>query len=240
MTGWMHEKAGYLNISDGGHIENLAFYEMLRRRCKFIIVVDGGMEPGMECADLMLAQRYAQIDLSIRFELDVTDLALNAERRTRAYAVFGKIHYNEVPGAVTGELGWVIYLKLACTGEEPGYVTDYRRVHPDFPHQSTAQQLYDEAEFEAYRRLGECAAASLFRGELAGKPINPATESFSEQPVFSTLHAWFQALASNLLPDNDEAFFSPPEKSPSAPPESPAAPTTPPAPESDVAPVDPI
>ena len=218
MTGWMHEKTGFLNISDGGHIENLAFYEMLRRRCKFIIVVDGGMEPGMECADLMLAQRYAQIDLGVRFDLDITDLALNAKQRTRAYAVFGKIHYNMPEGSTAPEdLGWVIYVKLACTGGEPGYVSDYRRLHPDFPHQTTAQQLYDEAEFEAYRRLGECAGESLFRGELSGKPVNPAIESTSGEVAFNSLSEWFQALANNLLPDNDVAFINGPKGPPSTP-----------------------
>lgn len=197
MTGWMHENRNYLNLSDGGHIENLALYELLRRRCKFIVAVDAGMEPGMECADLMLAQRYAEIDLSVRLELDVADLALDKSRRSRAYAVFGKIHYPHRPGTGANDLGWLLYLKLACTGEEPGYVTDYQRQNPDFPHQTTADQIYDEAQFEAYRRLGECAAESLFREELtAGRDIR-------------TLRGWFQALADNLLPDNDPAFDAP-------------------------------
>jgi hypothetical protein len=206
MTGWMHEKTGYLNLSDGGHIENLALYELLRRRCKFIVVVDGGMDPGMECSDLMLAQRYAQIDLGVQFNLDLADLAIDAQRRSRAYAVFGKICYNSLNSEGRNDVGWLLYLKLACTGGEPGYVVDYRRQNPDFPNQSTAEQIYDEAQFEAYRRLGECAADSLFRGELSGTPVNPQTESQADKPPFATLKDWFQALANNLLPDNDPAF----------------------------------
>ncbi len=207
MTGWMHEKSGYLNLSDGGHIENLALYELLRRRCKFIVIVDGGMEPGMECADLMLAQRYAQIDLGVQFDLDLADLALNPQRRSRAYAVFGRIRYSD---ARTGaeDIGWLVYLKLARTGEEPGYVVDYGRRNPDFPHETTGDQLYDEAQFEAYRRLGECAAESLFREEIAG-PFYVARQEpvpgFGT-PRFATLSAWFQALAGSLLADNDPAF----------------------------------
>jgi hypothetical protein len=197
ITGWIHENRNYLNLSDGGHIENLALYELLRRRCKLIVVIDGGMEPGMECADLMTAQRYAEIDLNVRMELDVADLALDKDRRSRAYAIFGKIHYGARPGEAEA-LGWLLYLKLAIIGEEPGYVVDYRRQNPDFPHQSTADQIYDEAQFEAYRRLGECAAESLFREELTGR-----------QKV-TTLRGWFQSLANNLLPDNDPAFPSTP------------------------------
>ncbi len=209
MTGWMHEKTGYLNLSDGGHIENLALYEMLRRRCKFIVVIDGGMEPGMECADLMLAQRYAQIDLGVELELDLADLVLNAERRSRAYAAFGKIRYSardDKTGA--GDLGWMIYLKLAQTGGEPGYVADYARQYPEFPHQTTGDQDYDEAQFEAYRRLGECAAASLFRPEIS-RPYfaaRPDAPDAADRNRFTTLDQWFAALAQSLLADNDVAF----------------------------------
>lgn len=206
LTGWMHENSGYLNVSDGGHIENLALYEMLRRRCKFIVVVDAAQEPEMNCAELMVAQRYAQIDLGVRLELDIADLALSPERRSRANAIFGKICYDTRDGERGGDIGWLLYLKLACTGGEPGYVVDYRRQNPDFPHQSTGDQIYDEAQFEAYRRLGECAAESLFRGELTGLSTNPQTESTRDDPRFPDLQAWFQALANNLLPDNDPAF----------------------------------
>lgn len=228
MTGWMHEKSGYLNLSDGGHIENLALYELLRRRCKFIVVVDGGMEPGMECSDLMLAQRYAEIDLGVRFNLDIADLALNAQRRSRAYAVFGKIHYasraNEGETATGGDVGWLLYLKLACVGDEPGYVVDYRRQNPDFPHQSTANQIYDEAQFEAYRRLGECAAESLFRPEItdAYAAPDPATVARDgDAPRFEQLREWFQSLATSLLADNDEAFSSGPAGDGGTPPPGP-------------------
>lgn len=210
LTGWMHESTDYLNLSDGGHIENLALYEMLRRRCKFIVVVDAAQEPGMECAALMLAQRYAQIDFGVHLDLDVADLALTPDHRSRAHAVFGKIRYGTREGERGDDVGWLVYLKLSCTGAEPGYVVDYRRQNPDFPHQTTGDQLYDEAQFEAYRRLGECAAESLFRGELAGIPANPQTENTADHPRFQDLEGWFQALADNLLPDNDPAFEMPP------------------------------
>jgi len=211
MMGWMHEKTDYLNLSDGGHIENLALYEMLRRRCKYIVVVDGAMEPGMEGADLMLAQRYAEIDLGVRFEIDLADLALDASRRSRAYAVFGKIHYSARPnGADADDLGWLIYFHLARTGGEPGYVLDYARQNPEFPHQTTGDQIYDEAQFEAYRRLGECAAESLFRPEISkpDKPVRPDIAASEDELPFKTLEGWFQALANSLLFDNDPAFES--------------------------------
>ena len=194
LCGAVHERTRYVNLSDGGHLENLAVYELLRRQCKFIVCVDAGMEPRMECADLMRLQRYATIDLGIRMHFDPADLTLLPTNYSRAYAVLVKLDY--APTAPFTELGWMLYLKLALTGTEPRYVLDYHRENPAFPHQTTGDQFYDEAQFEAYRALGECAAESLFREEILG-PCAPAD-----------LAAWFQALANSLLADNDEAFGS--------------------------------
>jgi hypothetical protein len=198
----MNEQQPYLNLSDGGHIENLAVYELLRRRCKFIVCVDGGMEPGMECEDLIRLERYAAIDLGIRMHYDVADLKLQANGYSRTYGVLVKIDYAP-PGSEaarharspeTAEWGWMLYLKLAMVGYGPGYVMDYKRQNPDFPHQTTGDQLFDEAQFEAYRALGAAAAESFFTSEVIGEEAKVE------------LRGWFQALASNLLPDNDEVF----------------------------------
>jgi hypothetical protein len=88
----------------------------------------------------------------------------------------------------------MLCLKLAMTGVEPAYVKDYQREHQDFPHESTGEQIYSEAQFEAYRALGECAMDGMFRDELVGT-----------QPP-RRVRDWFQCLADNLLPDNDKAF----------------------------------
>lgn len=201
----MDEKQRYLNLSDGGHIENLGAYELLRRRCKFIVCVDGGKDPGMECAELMRLERYAAIDLGIKMHYDLTDLTVQENGYSKAYGVLVKIDY--APPKDESERrerlkrkdyepkwGWMLYLKLGMVGYGPGYVMDYKRENPDFPHQSTGDQIYDEAQFEAYRALGEAAAESMFMEELV--------EGFDEKEICG----WFEALASNLLPDNDEVF----------------------------------
>jgi hypothetical protein len=40
-------KAGFVNLSDGGHFENLGVYVLLRRRCKYIIVGDAEQDREM-------------------------------------------------------------------------------------------------------------------------------------------------------------------------------------------------
>jgi len=200
MLARMDERGAFLNLSDGGHQENLAVYELLRRRCKFIVCVDAGQEAGMECADLTRLQRYAEIDLGIRFAYGIADLSVQANGFSRASAVMVKILYPSNDDSKEPQLGWMLYIKLAVTGIEPVYVLDYRRENPDFPHQSTGDQLYDEAQFEAYRRLGECAADNLFRDELFPGGKSPRT-----------IHDWFQGLTNNMLADNDPVFHTPHE-----------------------------
>ncbi len=58
-----------LNISDGGHIENLAVYELLRRRCRLIIAVDAGADPNFTFSDLenLTIRARNELGVDIRF-----------------------------------------------------------------------------------------------------------------------------------------------------------------------------
>lgn len=81
----------------------------------------------------------------------------------------------------------MLYLKLSITGNEPELIRRYRRLHPDFPHQSTLDQFFDEEQFEAYRQLGVHVADGMFLGALMEKT----------DPV--CVPVWFRQLARNLL-----------------------------------------
>jgi|APTNR8051073442_1049403.scaffolds.fasta_scaffold01627_7 hypothetical protein len=58
-----------LNISDGGHIENLAVYELLRRKCRLIIAVDAGEDARYEFSDLenLTIRSRNELGIEIRF-----------------------------------------------------------------------------------------------------------------------------------------------------------------------------
>ena len=66
-----------LNISDGGHIENLAVYELLRRQCRLILAVDAGADPASTFADLenlsIRARNELGIDIAFRQGHDPVD-----------------------------------------------------------------------------------------------------------------------------------------------------------------------
>jgi hypothetical protein len=52
------------------------------------------------------------------------------------------------------EDGVLLYIKPMLLGTEPPDVRSYAAGHPDFPHQSTSDQWFDESQTESYRRLG--------------------------------------------------------------------------------------
>ena len=65
MLGATTDTSQAIYLSDGGHFENLGLYEMLRRRCQRIVVIDAGQDGECEFTDLGNAIRKARIDLDV-------------------------------------------------------------------------------------------------------------------------------------------------------------------------------
>ena len=76
--GLTNDDSPYVYLSDGGHFENLGLYEMVRRRCRLIVVVDAGCDPDFAFEDLGNAVRKIYIDLGIR--ITFSDLGSLADR----------------------------------------------------------------------------------------------------------------------------------------------------------------
>jgi hypothetical protein len=188
----MAEDHRWLNLSDGGHIENLGIYELLRRRCKFIIAIDGEADPGHTFHGLLTLIRHARIDLGIRIEPGLSDLRpQTGTGNCRTHCHFSRIHYPKAENSPAGE-GLLLYLKLSLTGDESELIRRYRGLHPEFPHQNTLDQFFDQEQFEAYRQLGVHAMEGLFLPAITSGLTSPPT-----------VPAWFRSLASNLLTPAD-------------------------------------
>lgn len=182
LTGLMSEKTSYLNLSDGGHIENLGIYELLRRRCKFVVAIDGEADPQRSFGGLLTLTQLAKIDLGVNIEPDLADLRMEKDGLGRSHFGLSRIDYPD------GSHGLLLYIKSSLTGNESEFLRKYRVDNPDFPHQSTAQQIFSETQFEAYRVLGEHIAKDLFREDLVGQWDSAIGVS-----------EWFRRLASHLL-----------------------------------------
>jgi patatin-like phospholipase len=142
----------YIYLSDGGHFENLGLYEMVLRRCGLIVVCDAGCDKTFLFDDLGNAVRKIRIDLGIPIEFRTADLSQTLGTSRGRYGAVADIRYTCVdPG---GKDGLLVYLKASLNGTEPADVRNYAATHPDFPHESTADQWFSESQLESYRMLG--------------------------------------------------------------------------------------
>ena len=55
-------------------------------------------------------------------------------------------------------------MKATLCGNEPVDVQNYAKDCPAFPHESTADQWFTEAQFESYRMLGQTSAMQVADG----------------------------------------------------------------------------
>ena len=195
-------------LSDGGHFENLAVYELLRRRLPFIIAVDASADPESQLGDLENLVRLARVDLDadIRFlsreELEKDDSfgkgvtgagllgPLEWLKRghwegdtpppadwtgfSRCHACIAKVIYRD-PSPTAG---WLLYLKPTLlkpgqgAADVPLDVQKYHEHHPAFPHESTGDQFFDEAQWESYRRLGEHIGVRILQAGTVQGPFS--------------------------------------------------------------------
>ena len=83
-------------------------------------------------------------------------------RRTQRGFAIGRILYED------GTVGTLIYIKPALTKNLSPEILSYDRRSPRFPHESTADQFFDEIQFEAYRELGVALGGAAAEHILLG------------------------------------------------------------------------
>ena len=158
----------WIELSDGGHFENLGLYEMVMRRCRSIIVVDADADGEYEFEDLGNAIRKIEIDLGvpITFPKYKHGMMQKEIKESNLYCVEGEIDYECVDkGHGKGRL---LYMKPVLNGSEPPDIRAYRSSHPTFPHEATVNQFFNEAQFESYRHLGSWVISAI-----AERPDDP-------------------------------------------------------------------
>jgi hypothetical protein len=173
------EDSDYIYLSDGGHFENLAIYELVKRRCRLIVACDGGADRSFACSDLMSAIEKCRTDFGVDIKISVSEI--KPEQGcclSRTTFTVGEIYYGP------NDVGKIIYVKSSLPVDDvkaplaarlAAAVRGYADAHQDFPHQSTADQWFDEMQFEAYRALGE------YIGGVAGDDIENAINRVLER-----------------------------------------------------------
>jgi hypothetical protein len=157
LFGLTHAKSQYINLSDGGHFDNLGLYEMVLRRCRYIFISDAGHDPLCTFEDLGNAIRKIRIDFGIPIAFAKKILILpRSEKETGLYCATASICYKEADGPDV-QNGQLVYIKPALTGRGeplPYDIYSYAQAVRAFPHESTADQWFSESQFESYRALG--------------------------------------------------------------------------------------
>ncbi|MGV0853042.1 hypothetical protein [Mycolicibacterium phlei] len=182
-----------VQVTDGGHYENLGLVEALRRRCRLIYCIDGGGDAPPLLSGLTDAIRLAKFELGVEITLEdddgpfgVDDVAPGSgvpfpeghpfhclnERITRGVIVRGRITYPAAaglgadPAACTG---WLIVGKAVLWRELPEWVLTHAANTPAFPHDKTSDQWFDEPQFSSYVELGRRIGARLLEVPADGR-----------------------------------------------------------------------
>ena len=161
MLGQSRATGNHVHLSDGGHFENMALYELIRRHCRYIIASDCGADADVSFDDLGNVVRRVREDFGVEIDIDLAPLRPNEGGIARQSMVAGDIRYPN------GDTGVLLVIKPTLTGNEPADIAQYRRRNGAFPHETTGDQFYDEAQWESYRRLGLHCARTAFRGVIA-------------------------------------------------------------------------
>ena len=180
-------RSTWVCVSDGGHYDNLGLVEALQRRAKNIVVLDASGDSVHTWSTLGGAFALARVDAGVSIDLDPTKMcdspSLHPGEVTRPWAAgtFSPVPQwqgNGVgPGRHPRPAGGKIWVcKLGWSADSPWDVQAYALGHSDFPTQSTLQQLYDGAQFDAYRELGLSSATEMLAAleGPAGPVIEPA------------------------------------------------------------------
>jgi hypothetical protein len=162
-------------VTDGGHFENTGMYSLVERGCQTIVLTDCGADPDCVFDDLANLVRRCRIDFGAEITFpSLTPFSRETLAADRKPYVRGEIHYSR---AHLGALGWeladnektpvgnLLVVKPTLTAALETDINRYSQQHADFPQQTTADQWFDEAQFESYRRLGEKSGMAAV-GEL--------------------------------------------------------------------------
>lgn len=173
------DQSHYWYLSDGGHFENCAAYELIRRRLKRIVITDCGADPEYDFEDLANLALKVRLDFGAELTLLGTedlDLVWQGRRELRAlFAEPSQIDDRTGPGLLLAKVtypddevpSWIVIVKPRLAARLPLDLVNYALVSASFPQQTTLDQFFDESQWESTRKLGRLQGEQLVSVLLA-------------------------------------------------------------------------
>jgi hypothetical protein len=156
----------WMCVTDGGHYDNLGLVEALKRApalgVTHLLVLDASGDKADTWSTLggsiALARSDAETEIVINPMRMITPPKSSAPKLGSGQVVrpWASGTFTQAP-AGTGRDRTLVVCKLGWWTGAPWDVRAYAAGHPAYPADSTAEQLYDSAEFDAYRELGACS-----------------------------------------------------------------------------------
>lgn len=155
-------------LSDGGHFENTAAYALLQAQCGLIVMADCGADPQYLFGDLENLVRKARIDL----RAEITFLRPKAAE-CRPPVAFGSLNEIASPEsqaclavarvdyAGASQPGYIIVVKPNMCQGMPVDLVNFKAENPLFPQEPTTDQMFSEAQWESYFKLGSMLADNI-------------------------------------------------------------------------------
>ncbi|WP_250031410.1 hypothetical protein [Paractinoplanes maris] len=179
-----------LFTSDGGHFDNLGLIEALRHRPAEVICVDGSGGATVSGGALGPAIALARQELGIEIDFvggepqdlepgvaDKDDKGPLAGRLATASVMTATVTYPDCFPDGRPPAGRLYYGRAVLSAATPWDVLAYAGAHRSFPNDSTADQWFQQQQFDAYHALGEhvgeALAARTRRPAAATPPPGP-------------------------------------------------------------------
>jgi hypothetical protein len=169
----------WMCVTDGGHYDNLGLVEALHQGpplgVTHILVLDASGDKANTWFTLGGSIALARSDAGVDIALNPTKM-ITPPKAGAPQLAQGQVVRPWVDGTFTRQdpsgaklQGTLVVCKLGWWAGAPWDVRAYAAGHPAYPTDSTLEQLYDSAEFDAYRELGACSVQHALK-----EPARPA------------------------------------------------------------------
>jgi hypothetical protein len=175
--GLTNDDSHYVYLSDGGHFENLGLYEMVRRRCRLIVLIDAGCDPDFAFEDLGNAVRKIYIDLGIRITFKDLEVLKNHPS--------GKSYSRAVRDAAA--LVSVRAAKVASAGSKAGEMLEPGEI----PYYTIGTIFYEHADHSKPTENGTILYIKPAYHGTEGAAIKSYATANPDFPHESTANQWF-------------------------------------------------